>query len=160
MIENKTLQILSSFQLFKGLKEADLKAIHAKCQRIKFKETETLIKEGQTNSAIYIIIEGEAEVCLPEQSGDIKHRRPTKVKLAIENEGDFFGEYSLIDSKPASASVIATQAGELIKITKYNLDSILENNDRIAKTVYLNILKILVGRLRHINKEYDEIYVL
>ena len=160
MIENKTLQILSSFQLFKGLRETDLKAIHAKCQRIKFKETEILMKEGQTNSAIYIIIKGQVEVCLPERSGEIKYRRPTKVKLAIEHEGDFFGEYSLIDSKPASASVIATQAGELIKITKYNLDSILENDDRIAKTVYLNILNILVGRLRHINKEYDEIYIL
>jgi len=160
MIENKTLQVLSSFQLFKGLTEIDLKAIHAKCQRIKFKEAETLMKEGQTNSAIYIIIKGQVEVCLPERSGEIKYRRPTKVKLAIEHEGDFFGEYSLIDSKPASASVVATQAGELIKITKYNLDSILENDDRIAKTVYLNILKILVGRLRHINKEYDEIYIL
>ena len=82
------------------------------------------------------------------------------MKLIIDNEGDFFGEYSLIDSKPASASVIATQAGELIKITKHNMDNILENNDRIAKIVYLNILKILVERLRHINREYDEIYIL
>ena len=160
MIKNNTLQIISSFEIFKGLTETDLNAIHAKCQRVKFKETEVLMKEGQLNSAIYIIIKGQAEVSLPEQSGEIKYRRPTKVKLAIEHEGDFFGEYSLIDSKPASASVIATQAGELIKITKYNLDSILRNNDRIAKTVYLNILNILVGRLRHINKEYDEIYVL
>ena len=160
MIEDNILQILSSFEIFKGLAEIDLKVIQAKCQRIKFKEAEMLMKEGQLSSAIYIIIKGQVEVCLPEQSGEIKYRRPTKVKLAIEHEGDFFGEYSLIDSKPASASVIATQDGELIKITKHNLDNILENNDRIAKTVYLNILKILVERLRHINKEYDEIYIL
>ncbi len=118
------------------------------------------MKEGQINSAIYIIIKGQVEICLPEQNEEAKFKRPTKVKLAIENEGDFFGEYSLIDSKPASASVIATQDGEFIRITKHNLDSILENNDRIAKTVYLNILKILVERLRHINREYDEIYIL
>ncbi|MBC8549984.1 MAG: cyclic nucleotide-binding domain-containing protein [Candidatus Brocadiales bacterium] len=160
MIKNNTLQIISSFEIFKGLTETDLNAIHAKCQRVKFKETEVLMKEGQLNSAIYIIIKGQAEVSLPEQSGEIKYRRPTKVKLAVEQDGDFFGEYSLIDSKPASASVVATEAGELIKITKYNLDNILENNDRIAKTIYLNILKILVARLRNINKEYDEIYVL
>jgi len=160
MIENKILQILSNFEIFKGLTEDDLKKIHANCQRLKFKETDILIREGQSNSAIFIVINGQMEVCLPEQNGEIKYKRPTKVKLAIENEGDFFGEYSFIDSKPASASVIATQAGELIKITKHNLDNILENNDRIAKTVYLNILKILVERLRHINKEYDEIYLL
>jgi len=160
MIETNTLQILSSFELFKGLTEVDLKGIHAKCQRTKFKEAEILMKEGQINSAIYIIIKGQVEVCLPEQDEEIKYRRPTKVKLAIEHEGGFFGEYSLIDSKPASASVVAIQDGELIKITKHNLENILGNNDRIAKTVYLNMLKILIERLRHINKEYDEIYIL
>ena len=82
------------------------------------------------------------------------------MKLAIENEGDFFGEYSILDSKLASASVIATREGELIKITKDELDNIFENNDRIAKIIYMNILKILVERPRHINKEYDEIYIL
>jgi CRP/FNR family cyclic AMP-dependent transcriptional regulator len=160
MIENQTLQILSNFEIFKELSGDDLKKIHANCQRLKFKEADILMKEGQRNAALYIIIKGQAEVCLPEQNGKIKHKRPTKVKLIIDNEGDFFGEYSFIDSKPASASVIATQAGELIKITKHNMDNILENNDRIAKTVYLNILKILVERLRNINKEYDEIYLL
>ncbi len=160
MIENKILQILSNFEIFKELTGDDVKKIQANCQRLKFKEADILIKEGQINSALYIIVHGQAEVCLPEQSGEIKYKRPTKVKLAIENEGDFFGEYSFIDSKPASASVIATQDGELIKITKHNLDNILRSNDRIAKTVYLNILKILVERLRHINREYDEIYIL
>ncbi len=100
------------------------------------------------------------EICLPEQDEKVKYKRPTKVKLATECEGNFFGEYSFFDSQPASASVVVTQAGELIKITKSDLDSILENNDHIAKIVYLNILRVLVKRLRHINKEYDEIYIL
>lgn len=160
MIENKILRILSNFEIFKGLTEDDLKKIQANCQRLKFREADILLQEGQSNSALFIIMEGQAEVCLPEQNREIKYKRPTKVKLAIENEGDFFGEYSLLDSKPTSASVIATQDGELIKITKHSLDNILESNDRIAKTIYLNILKILVERLRHINKEYDEIYLL
>ncbi len=160
VVENRILQILSSFEIFKGLTEDDFKKIQANCQQLKFKESDILMQEGQINSALYIIVQGRAEVCLPEQNGEIKYKRPTKVKLDIENEGDFFGEYSLLDSKPASASVIATQDGELIKITKHNLDNILKNNDRIAKTVYRNILKRLVERLRHINKEYDEIYLL
>ncbi len=160
MIENKILQILSNFEIFKGLTEDDVKKIQTNCQRLKFKEADILMKEGQVNSAIYIIIKGQVEICLPEQNEETKSKRPTKVKLAIENKGAFFGEYSLIDSRPTSASVIATQDGELIKITKHDLDNILGNNDRVAKTVYLNILKILVERLRHINREYDEIYIL
>ncbi len=160
MVDTNTLQILSGFEIFRGLTESDIEILHAKCQGVKFKESEILMKEGQVSSAIYIIINGQVDICLPEQDEKVKHKRPTKVKLATESEGDFFGEYSFVDSQPASASVVATQAGELIKITKSDLDNILENNDHIAKIVYLNILRVLVRRLRHINKEYDEIYIL
>ncbi|MBT5306675.1 MAG: cyclic nucleotide-binding domain-containing protein [Candidatus Scalindua sp.] len=118
----KTCRFYQVLRFFKGLTEDDLKKIQVNCQRQRFKEGDILLKEGQVNSDFYIIINGQVEVCLPEQNVEIKSKRPTKVKLAIENEGDFFDEYSLIDSKPASASVIAKQAGELIKITKYGLE--------------------------------------
>jgi CRP-like cAMP-binding protein len=71
------------------------------------------------------------------------------------DEGDCFGEYSLIDQQPTSASVIATQPGELIKITKPAFDAILQDNDRIAKIVYFNILRILIRRLRKLDTNYN-----
>ncbi len=92
---------------------------------------------------------------LPKQS-----KRLETVKLAVKNVGGFFGEYSLIDSKPSSASIIATQPGELVKIANIDLDIIFKKNDRIAKTIYRNVLQVLVRRLRNINKEYDVIYLV
>ncbi len=155
MSENKALHILSTSELFKRLTIDDLKKLYRYCQKVEFKETVTLIKEGQIVSVLYIIIKGQAEVLLPEQN-----KRLQTVKLAIKNVGGFFGEYSLIDSKPSSASVIATQPGELVKITKLDLDTVLKTNDRIAKTIYLNILRVLIRRLRIINKEYDMVYLV
>ena len=78
----------------------------------------------------------------------------SKVQLNTLCAGDCFGEYSLIDQNPISASVVATEAGELIQITKPAFDAVLQANDRIAKTVYFNILRILVGRLRKLDAEY------
>jgi len=78
MIENNSLQILSSFEIFKGLTEVELKEIHTKCQRVKFKESEILMKEGQINSAIYIIIKGQVEVCLPDKVGKQNIKGPQK----------------------------------------------------------------------------------
>ncbi len=141
--------------MFEGLTIDDLKKLYRYCQKVEFKETDTLIKEGQIVSALYIIIKGQAEVLLPKQS-----KRLETVKLAIKNAGGFFGEYSLVDSKPSSASVIATQAGELVKITNTDLDTVLKTNDRMAKTIYLNIIRVLIRRLRNINKEYDVIYLV
>jgi formate hydrogenlyase transcriptional activator len=79
----------------------------------------------------------------------------SKVQLNTLNEGDCFGEYSLIDQQPTSASVIAIQPGELIKITKPAFDAILQADDRIAKTIYYNILRILIRRLRKLNTDYN-----
>ncbi len=155
MSENKTLHVLSNSELFEGLTIDDLKKLYRYCQKVEFKETDTLIKEGQIVSALYIIIKGQAEVLLPKQS-----KRLETVKLAIKKVGGFFGEYSLIDSKPSSASIIATQPGELVKITNSDLDTVLKTNDRIAKTIYLNILRVLIRRLRNINKEYDMFYLV
>ncbi len=109
MSENKALHILSTSELFNGLTIDDLKKLYRHCQKVEFKETDTLIKEGQIVSALYIIIKGQAEVLLPKQN-----QRLETVKLAIKNVGGFFGEYSLIDSKTSSASVVATQPGDIL----------------------------------------------
>ncbi len=160
MFENKAFHTLSNIEIFKGLANDDFKKIYSCCQKVRFVEKDTLIKEGQIKSTLYIIIEGQVEVFLPEQNKEMGNKRPTKVKLTILNKGGFFGEYSFFDSKPSSASVVATQSGELIKITKFDLNNTLKNNDRIAKTIYLNMLQILIKRLRNTNKEYDEFYLL
>ncbi len=47
MVDINTLQILSGFEIFRGLTESDIEMLHAKCQGVKFKESEILMKEGQ-----------------------------------------------------------------------------------------------------------------
>jgi CRP-like cAMP-binding protein len=92
---------------------------------------------------------------VPQQTRGQGERRTTKVQINTLNAGDCFGEYSLIDQQPISASVIATQPGELMKITKPAFDAILQANDHIAKTVYYNVLHLLIKRLRKLNTDYN-----
>jgi CRP-like cAMP-binding protein len=70
--------------------------------------------------------------------------------------GDCFGEYSLLDQQLTSASVTATQDGELLKITKPAFDEILNANDHIAKIIYYNLLQVLIGRLRKLDASYNQ----
>jgi CRP-like cAMP-binding protein len=125
-----------------------------------FDKAATLIEKGQAGSALYVILKGEFEVDLPlgvyvpQQTAEQVDRRMSKVQLNTLNVGDCFGEYSLIDQQPTSASVIATQPGELLKITKPAFDAVLQTNDRIAKMIYHNILRILIQRLRKLNIDY------
>src|SRR5205823_1218862 len=99
---------------------------------------------------LYIILTGEFAVDLPlgvyipQQVGGAVERRMTKVQLSGLQAGDCFGEYSLLDHQPTSAAVVASEAGELLKISRPVFEAVLQGNDRIAKTVYANMLRILI----------------
>jgi CRP-like cAMP-binding protein len=161
MFDDETLRTLASVAVFKGLTPDEVKLFYHTSQRVTFNKAETLIEKGQTGSALYIILKGQFEVDLPlgvyvpQQVGGQVERRTSKVQLNTLKEGDCFGEYSLIDQQPASASVIATQPGELIQVTKATFDAILQANDRVAKIVYYNILRLLIERLRKLNTDYN-----
>jgi CRP-like cAMP-binding protein len=161
MFDDETLRTLANVAVFKGLTPDEVKLFYNSSQRVTFKKADTLLEKGQVGSALYIILTGQFEVNLPlgvyvpQQTGSQVERRTSKVQLNTLKAGDCFGEYSLIDQQPASASVIATQSGELIQVTKAAFDAILQANDRVAKTVYYNILHILVERLRKLNTEYN-----
>ena len=165
MFEDETLRALANVAVFQGLTPDEVKLFHEASQRVTFSKAEAVIEKGQVGSALYIILKGQFEVDLPlgvyvpQQAGGQVERRTSKVQLNTLQEGDCFGEYSLIDQQPASASVIATQPGELIQVTKSAFDAILQANDRVAKTVYYNILRILIERLRKLNTEYN-LYLL
>jgi len=159
MFKSKITDILSHVEVFDGLAKADLKIISKCCQRISFKKGETLIEIGQTPSAFYILIKGQLRVLLPERLEGRKEHRASAVNLNTLNEGDCFGEYSLIEKIPASASVIGVQSGEVLKIPENGFHQIMAN-DRIGKTVYCNLLHILIKRLRKKEEELDLVLVV
>ena len=75
--------------------------------------------------------------------------------LNILSEGDCFGEYSLIDSEPASASVVAMDHGQILEISHDVLERILVSHDHMAKTIYYNMLRMLIRRLKEKDTEID-----
>jgi CRP-like cAMP-binding protein len=158
MFTTKTVEILSHVEVFAGLTRDDLKVISKDCQRIRFSEGETLIEKGKSSAAFYILTKGKVKVILPERIEGGKERRVSEITLNILNEGDCFGEYSLIEKKPGSASVIGFEPGEVLKLEKRNFDDLMMN-DRIGKTVYRNLLRILIRRLRKKEEELDLVLI-
>lgn len=157
MSDDKLLQILLHTKVFQGLSEEDLSLFCRYFQRVPFKENDILVQEGQLRKALHIILHGKVKVFLLRYVEGKEHHRITEVSLAELEYGDCFGEFSLFDEKPASASVIATQAGELVRLSKPVFDSILETNDHIAKTIYHNFVQILISHIRRSDQEYDRL---
>ena len=158
MFKNKIVDALSDVEVFGGLTQDDLKIISKHCKKISFEKGDILLEIGQRPSAFYILLKGQLKVFLPKQIKGKKESRVSEINLNILNKGDCFGEYSLIEKKPASASVAAVEPGEIIKLTDNGFDLIMAD-DRVAKTVYYNLLHVLIRRLRKKEQELDMVLV-
>ena len=159
IFKSKMADVLSHVEVFRGLSQDELKTISKHCKRIRFEKGDTLIEIGQRPSAFYTVLEGQLRVFLPKQIKGKKERRVSEINLNILNKGDCFGEYSLIERMPASASVAGVEPGEVIKITDNGFDRIMAD-DRVAKTVYYNLLHVLIKRLRKKEQELDMVLVI
>ncbi|MBC8432334.1 MAG: cyclic nucleotide-binding domain-containing protein [Desulfobacterales bacterium] len=149
------LEILLQSKVFKGLSDEHLKEITDCVNIVTFEKNETIIREGQAEHPLFIVIKGQVEVVLPQTASGQDYERVTRIKLNRLTQGDCIGEYSLIDEQPASAAVIALEPCRLFEISRSRFGKIINSNDFIAKTVYKNILLIMIKRARDSNRELD-----
>ena len=134
--------------VFQSLSDTDIERFLPAIRILNFKPMDRVIGEGSFSSALYIVIDGHFKVVRP--SGVvIPMLEANDVDALYEfRAGDCFGEYSLLDNQPASASVVAAEASQAIQIPRRDFNSVLMSDYRVAKTVYHNLLLLLTGRLR------------
>lgn len=144
----EVLQWLNDSRVFDDLSTTDLKLFLPSIRILNFKPMDRVIGEGRFSSALYIVISGHFKVLRP--SGVVvPFLQPEELDALYEfHPGDCFGEYSLIDNQPASASVVAAEASQAIQIPRREFNSVLMSDYRIAKSVYHNLLLLLTDRLR------------
>ncbi len=134
---------LGANRLFKGLPRDALQPVYERGVTIKVDAGDVLIREGQTNKHLYLVLHGEVEVRLPDSP-----ERFTEVRLGTRGPGSCLGEYSLIDKNPASATVVATRPSELFKISHETFYELLKTDHALGSAVYRNLFVHLVDRLR------------
>jgi len=155
MANTDMIEILKTSKVFRGLSEEHLKMVSENGNIAAFQKKETILKEGQIGHPLFIVIQGQVEVVLPKEAGGMDLERVTRIKLSKLAQGDCIGEYSLIDKKPASASVIAVDHCMLFEIPRSNFEDIINVSDFLAKIIYKNILLIIIERARDSNRELD-----
>lgn len=158
-LKKRVVKLLGGVEALRGLEPDDLERFAGACRKVSFQEGDVLLSEGDPPPGFYVVMEGELQVFLPRELKGRHERRLSDVNLNRLREGHCFGEYSLIDRKPASASIRGVRPGGMIHITVEDFLRILESDDRIGKTVYRNLLRVLVRRLRKREKEYDVVLV-
>ena len=145
--ENKAF--LRRVPLFLGLGEPLLDRLAAASMRRRFERGRTICAEGEPSKSMFILLSGRAKVQRSDSEGK-------EVILAMLGPGEFFGEMSLIDEEPRSASVIALEATEVVSVGKDAFKSLLVQSPDMCASV----MRGLVRRLREADRKIQTLALL
>jgi len=123
---------LSGVWLFSECSRAERKSIERKAKPEPFAAGKTIVHEGETGTVFYFIVEGKATVS--------RHGR----KVADLGPGQYFGELSLLDRLPRTASVKAATDLTLLAIGQRDFEAILKDSPSITR----KLLAATASRLR------------
>jgi CRP-like cAMP-binding protein len=124
--------LLAKIPLFDGLSKRQLEDVAKAADEVTALAGTRLATRGETGNEMYVIVAGEAVV----QTGDGRN-----VRLG---PGDFFGEMSLVDGGPRSATVDAATDLQLLALGRREFWGLLDQ----APTLVRKIMAVLSRRLR------------
>ncbi len=90
---------------------------------------------------MFVVINGEMEVLKRSQSG-------IDARVALLGPGDWFGEMSILDVQPRSATVRVLAPARLLRISAIDLDALYRHDTKAYAIIVLNIARELSRRLR------------
>ncbi|MCC7261642.1 MAG: cyclic nucleotide-binding domain-containing protein [Candidatus Latescibacteria bacterium] len=128
------IAFLKGSSLFAALPLEELYHIALSMQEESVRPGGTVIKEGSRGDKMYIVVRGQLEV----------RKAGAEAPIAALAEKQVFGDMSLLDDEPRSASVVAVSEVHLLSLQRRDLERILRRYSSIA----FSMMRLLSRRLR------------
>ena len=143
MSQHDLAEQLGQLPLFASVGRLVLLALAQACEQQTGEKGDVLVREDDlATRGFYLILEGSAKVVLSGPDG-------REAVLALLEEGDFFGEMSLLDGDPRSATVRATTEIRLVLLRRPSFMDLLQKHPEIS----IALLTALSSRLRQANRK-------
>jgi CRP/FNR family transcriptional regulator/CRP/FNR family cyclic AMP-dependent transcriptional regulator len=143
------ISLLRKVPLFEVLKDEDLEAIARVTISRSYDKDQVIILAEEEGDALFIITHGQVKVSIVSEDG-------REVILSLLGEGAVFGELSLLDGKPRSANVVATQDMELYMVRRADFLQLIYKVPQIA----VGLLAELAARLRKTDRKIEGLALL
>ena len=108
------VSLLSGIEFFELLQEEDRLALANVIDSIQLATGETLFQAGEPGESLFVVRSGSIELFIKDTVGQ-------KIVLTISEAGDLFGELSLLDSGPRTATAVALSDTELLVLDRDDL---------------------------------------
>jgi len=133
-------ELLANIPLFESLTQDDLNGLTARLEERDYAPGEVIFNQGDEGSSLFIIEDGAVDICYGEGAGN--------VTLATLFNGQYFGELSLFDGAPRSATATAVKPTHVIRLDREDLVDFVHKNPAAA----LRIIEEMGDRLRQTNE--------
>ncbi len=143
------IELLENIPLFSGLSQEDLKEILECSVKRKYPRDSIVLYQGDEGQVIYLILKGKVNVVLLDEEGK-------EIILNTLESGSYFGEMSVFDRMPRSATIVAVEDSEFLVISQKVLSDQIKKNHQIA----LKLLSEMSKRLREADEQVSNLAFL
>lgn len=130
--DRQLVEQLKTVPLFSGCSARELTSLAQFLREVNFPAGREIVQEGRTGTGLHVIIEGQTKVVV----GNRTRRRL--------GPGAFFGEISLLDRGPRTATVVAETPVRTVSLSSWNFRAALKEHPSMA----VKMLEELASRLR------------
>ncbi len=146
MSETPLAADLAGFPLFSALEPDDRANLAARLSRHAVRRGVTLFVEGEPGDTVFLVVAGKIKITRSAPDG-------RENLIAVLGPGDVFGELSLFDPGPRTASATAVVATDLASLGHDDLRGLLRTRPEAAEL----LLRVLARRLRRTNDAMSDL---
>ena len=140
---NRKRKFLQRISLFQGISRLEFGHLFQALVIRSYAPGEILFSEGDIGRALFILESGRVEISRRTAGGD-------NAQLAVLNPGDYFGEMSLLDECPRSATAAAMDQVRVQLLYKTELEKLVRHVPHIGAAIMTHLGMLLAARLRSI----------
>jgi uncharacterized membrane protein len=133
-------ELLANIPLFESLTDEDLNGLTIRLEEKFYAPGDVIFRQGDEGSSLFVIEDGAVDIAYGEGAG--------QVMLATLFNGQYFGELSLFDGAPRSATATAVKPTHVIRLDRDDLVDFVHKNPAAA----LRIIEEMGDRLRQTNE--------
>ena len=136
LLTNRAKQ-LEDIEFFKGMNMSELTELAGMMKEIKYKKNTIVINQGDNSRSLFVIVYGRLKVFATDEEGN-------QTIFTFLNNGDFFGELSLLDDAPRSATVFTLEDTTVLNLDHVKFKDFMDSHPKACWPLF----KSLTSRIR------------
>jgi CRP-like cAMP-binding protein len=131
------VDLLQRVPLLAALTDSDRRALARSAARRRYRRGEIIFQKDDPGHSLFIVARGSVRIYVPSTQG-------SDLTLAVLGPGQFFGDLSLLDGRPRSASAAALNDTNVVVLERSDFVGVIQSRPKAA----MSVLSVVVRRLR------------